>query len=227
MPESAAGRDPRHLLLIFLFFPAVDECFGCHWFHVPVVGPTVERVWQFVYHAIPGRHYFLPPPAQSKKNIKYRAVACHQGPALVGGFFKETGRCCVPLRITLGNFLSQSQQHSGNVNIDRTGIFAGTAEGFPQKQILGPVNTDQKGGYDGTHRPGVSKAIGMTADFAVNRAYVQAGGAADAAEHFPEFFICQYFCATVVDNDEVKFIRSINLVGQSGPAAGPQPFPSP
>ena len=165
-----------------------------------------------MYHTISGGHHFLPPPTHSQKRIINHAVADHPGPAFVRCFFNEIGRPHIPLRIALGDLLSQGQQHPGNVYINRTGVLTGAAERFSQKQILGAVDADQKGCDDGTHRTGVSKSIGMPADFSVYRAYVQAGGAPDATQHLAEFFVCQYLGAPVVDDDEMKFFGAINLI---------------
>ena len=61
-------------------------------------------------------------------------------------------------------------------------------------------------------------SIGMPADFPVDRANIQTGRTADAVQHFPELFICQDAAAAVVQDDQMKFIRTVSLVRIPGPA---------
>ena len=48
------------------------------------------------------------------------------------------------------------------------------------------VDADEGGGKHGAHRAGIDPAIGMAADRGIDGAVVQAGGAADAAQHVLE-----------------------------------------
>ena len=58
----------------------------------------------------------------------------------------------------------------------------------------GLVEADQRRRQHRAHRPGIDPAIGMAADRGIDRAMVEAGGAADAAQHVLELAAEQVGC---------------------------------
>ena len=57
----------------------------------------------------------------------------------------------------------------------------------------------------------------MPADLGVNRTYIQAGRTPDTAQHLAEFRICQNPAAPIIQNNQVKFLRAVGLLGGAGP----------
>ena len=68
----------------------------------------------------------------------------------------------------------------------RADAFAPPAESRRIGQMAGFFDADQRRRQHRAHRPGIDPAIGMAADRAIDRAMIEAGGAADAAQHVLE-----------------------------------------
>ena len=64
--------------------------------------------------------------------------------------------------------------------------------------------------------PGIDPAIGMAAHRLVDRAVVEAGAAADAAQHVLELG-AQHVGAAIVEDDDVVFLRPVGSPGRLGP----------
>jgi len=132
--------------------------------------------------------------------------------------FGPAGRHDLPGRIPVRQLFPQREEHARDVDVDRAVVHAGSAEGLPQAEVLGPVDARQKRGH---HRPdgsGVGKPVCVASDLAVDRAGVQAGRAADAAEHLAELRVGQNPAAAVVYDDQVKLVGAIRIPGPAGAA---------
>ena len=63
-------------------------------------------------------------------------------------------------------------------------------------------DAEQGRGQHRTHRPGIDPAIGVPADRAIDRAMVEAGGAADAAQHVLQLG-AEHRAAPVIDQHDM------------------------
>ena len=75
------------------------------------------------------------------------------------------------------------------------------------------VYADKKRRNHRANGAAVSRTVGMAADFGINRADVKAGTTADAAQRFAKFTVGQYERASIVEDNEVKGLRAVDLTG--------------
>ena len=119
----------------------------------------------------------------------------------------------VPLELPLAPVAHQGGQR----NPHRADALALAAEGAGVRQVAGLVHADQRRRQHAAHRPGIDPAIGVAADGEIDRAVVQAGGAADAAQHVLERR-AQHVGAPVVDQHDMVVVRPVEVARP--PAAG-------
>src|SRR5215212_8065694 len=77
-------------------------------------------------------------------------------------------------------------------------------------QVLRLIMTLEEGSYDGAYRARICRAVGVATRLAVDRAYVEAGAAADAVQCLLELSTEQSG-ATVVHEDEVELLGPVEL----------------
>src|SRR5207237_6102545 len=80
------------------------------------------------------------------------------------------------------------------------------------------VQTAQVGRDDGADGTGVSRAIGVAADIAVDGTDVEAGAAADAVKRVALFGVGEELGAAVVEQYHVIVLRAIGFAGLTRPA---------
>ena len=64
--------------------------------------------------------------------------------------------------------------------------------------------------------PGVNPAVGVATNLAIDRADVQARAAADAVQSFAHLRVGQQSGAAIVDQDKVKFLGAVLVIGPGG-----------
>jgi len=65
----------------------------------------------------------------------------------------------------------------------------------------------------GTDGAGIDTAIGVSADLHIDRAVVDAGAAADAAQGVGEQWIGMDACAPIVEQHQVHLARAVEFIG--------------
>src|SRR6185503_13048943 len=92
----------------------------------------------------------------------------------------------VAVQAALERFLAPGTQHLRDRNPHRADLLAAPAQrrGLGQRRRM--LDADQRRRGDGADRPGIDPAVRMAADVMIDRAVVEAGAAADAAQHLLE-----------------------------------------
>src|ERR1051325_2334521 len=104
--------------------------------------------------------------------------------------------------------LAPGAHHPGHRDLDRADALAAAAKGRGVRQMAGLANPDQGRRQYCAHRAGIDPAIGMTADRGINRAMIETGGAAQAAQHVLEFATEQR-AAAIVDEHDMGFLGAV------------------
>ncbi len=118
--------------------------------------------------------------------------------------------------------VAQLDQQRRNVDLDRAGVEAGSAEtgGVRQRAVgivLGGVHAGELRGEDGADRSGVRRSVGVAARAFVHRADVETGRAADAVERLAADPVGEGRGASVVEQHQVEGLRPV-----AGRDSGPQ-----
>ena len=106
--------------------------------------------------------------------------------------------------------LAPVAHHLGQRNSHRADALAAPAESRGIGQMAGLIDADQARRQHRAHRPGIDPAIGMAADRAIDRAMVEAGRAADAAQHVLELG-AEHRRAAIVEQHDVVFARPVGI----------------
>jgi hypothetical protein len=80
---------------------------------------------------------------------------------------------------------AQFEQHLGNIDLDRAHFIAGAAQRGGKGQRLRELHVHQLRCKNGADGPWIDRSVGVAAGLAIDRAGVQAGGAADALQGLP------------------------------------------
>ena len=126
-------------------------------------------------------------------------------------------------------FDRRCDQHARDVDGDRAHVPTGPAErrGVGKRVDLGVLtDTPQEGVEDGADRAGVDRPVGMATDPLVDRAGVEAGGAADAAQRLSGELVGQRAGAAVVEEHDVHLLRPVTG-GHARPRRGVGVHPLP
>ncbi len=110
------------------------------------------------------------------------------------------------------NLRTQVDEHRGDVDEHRADLEAGTAErgGVGQRvDLLVGAGTAQQRVEDRADRAGVDRAVGVTAGALVDRADVEAGRAADAAQRLASDLVGQCVGAAVVEEHDMHLLRPV------------------
>ena len=124
----------------------------------------------------------------------------------------EFSRKC--LLVTLYNPAAQMNEDFRNIDLDRADLIAGAAQrrcigqriSVAEVAIFRLMQLRSKNRAD---RPGVDRGIGVAAGLAIDRAGIQARGATNALQRLLRFGVMQDGAASVVEQDDVKFLRPI------------------
>ncbi len=98
--------------------------------------------------------------------------------------------------------LPPGAHHLGERNAHRADLLAPPAEARGVGKIAGVIDALQGRGQHRAHRPGIDRSVGVPPDRPVHRAVVEAGAAADAAQHVLED-ASQHLAPPVVEQDDV------------------------
>ena len=107
---------------------------------------------------------------------------------------------------------AQVDEHGGDVDLDRAHLVAGAAQrrGIRQRVDLRVLpHAPHQRVEDGADRTRVDRAVGVAADPLVDRADVEAGGAADAAQRLPADLVGERAGAAVVEEYDVHLLRTV------------------
>jgi hypothetical protein len=120
--------------------------------------------------------------------------------------------------------LAQLAHQVGQRNLHRADGAALVAQRGGLRQVDGVLDADEQRRQHRAHRAGIDPAVGMAADGLVHRAVVDAGGAADAAQHGLEI-AAEQVDAAVVDEDEVEVLGAVGVArpldaGEHGKVVG-------
>src|SRR5262245_28877949 len=117
-------------------------------------------------------------------------------------------RLQVPLELPL----APMPHHGGQWNLHRAHLFAAPAEGRGVGQLTRLVDADQRRRENRSHRTRIDPAIGVAADCLIDRAMIETGAAANAAQHrLPTRRSSDL--ATMVEQDHVIFLRPVGIIG--------------
>src|SRR5689334_16496281 len=112
--------------------------------------------------------------------------------------------------------LAQPDEHLGNLNLDRARRLAGPAQARSVRQMMIRAQTVIKRSEHGADGPGINAAISMSADAAINGTRIEARTAANAKQTLAQG-TAQNSRASIVENDEMKFLRAVELAGFARP----------
>jgi len=109
------------------------------------------------------------------------------------------------------------QEHCRDVDLHRTDLVAGAAEGRREGQRRGVLDADQLRYEDRADRSGVDRSVRVAAGAGVDRANVQASAAADAVERLPPDLVAKHARTAVIEQNDMELLRTV-----AGCNAGPE-----
>ena len=112
--------------------------------------------------------------------------------------------------------LAPVPHHLRQRDLDRADALASAAEGRGVRQMAGLAQPDQRRGQHRPHRPGIDPAIGVPADRGIDRAMVEAGRAAQAAQHVLEL-AAEQLGAAVVEQHDMVLLRPVEIARPARP----------
>ncbi len=115
--------------------------------------------------------------------------------------------------------MAEVDELMGDVDFHRADFAARPAERRGEGERAGLLQAHQVRREDGADGAGIDPAVGPAADAAIDRAGVQAGPAADAAEGVPGRRVGQHVAPAVVEEDDVELLsrrRAVDEVGVGG-----------
>ncbi len=98
--------------------------------------------------------------------------------------------------------LPPGPHHVGERNVHRADLLAAPAKARSVGQVARVVDACELRRQHRAHRPGIDRAVGMAADRAIDRAMIEAGAAADTAQHVGEL-VAEHLAPSIVEQDDV------------------------
>src|SRR5215831_222961 len=105
-------------------------------------------------------------------------------------------------------FCAQVQKQFRNVDLDGTNFTTRAAQARRVRQLRGLCEPNQLGCDYRADRPGINRAISMTADLLVDRTGIQACATANTGERLTRRGRSQHSRATVIEQNDMQLFRS-------------------
>ena len=106
--------------------------------------------------------------------------------------------------------LAPGPHQGGERDVERADRLAASAEARSVGQIAGAIDALELRRQDRAHRTGIDRAVSVAADRAIDRAVIEAGPAADAAQHGGEL-AAEHLAPPVVEQDDMVGAGAVGI----------------